>query len=77
VGSDGDGRGAARRRPRARGPRLLPDRWWLSPTSHHDLVPPEDRGRVLLWAAIGGSGFVVVVLGIVLTSIGLWRARGL
>lgn len=55
----------------------LPERWWLSPTSHHDLVPPEDRGRVLRWAALGGAGFVVVVLGIVLTSIGLWRARGL
>ena len=31
--------------------------------------------RVLLWAAIGGSGFLVVVLGILLTSLGLWRAR--
>ena len=55
----------------------LPPRWWLSPTSHHDLVPPSDRPRILLWAGIGGSGFVVVVLGILVTSIGLWRARGL
>jgi hypothetical protein len=55
----------------------LPKRWWLSPTSHHALVPPEERGSVLLWAALGGTGFLVVVLGIVLTSLGLWRARGL
>ncbi len=55
----------------------LPKRWWVSPTAHHDLVPPAERGPVLLWAGIGGSGFVVVVLGIVLTSLGLWRARGL
>lgn len=55
----------------------LPKRWWISPTSHHALVPPEERGSVLLWAALGGSGFLVIVLGIVLTSLGLWRARGL
>ena len=55
----------------------LPNRWWLSPTSHHGLLPPENRGCVLIWAAIGGSGFLVIVLGIVLTSLGLWRARGL
>lgn len=53
----------------------LPARWWLSPTSHHGLIPAEDRRRVLLWAAVGGSGFVVIVLGILLTTLGLWRAR--
>jgi hypothetical protein len=52
----------------------LPARWWVSPTSHHGRIPSEDRARVLLWGAIGGSGFAVIVLGIVLTSIGLWRA---
>lgn len=55
----------------------LPERWWLSPTSHHGLLPAEDRGPVLLWAAIGGTGFLVVVLGILLTSLGLWRLRSL
>lgn len=54
----------------------LPPRWWLSPTSHHGLVPPAEQPRVLVWAGIGGSGFLVIVLGIVLTSLGLWRARG-
>lgn len=51
----------------------LPRRWWLSPTSHHDRLPPEDRRGVLVWGAIGGSGFVVIVIGIVLTTLGLWR----
>ena len=51
----------------------LPARWWISPTSHHGLLPAAERGRVLRWAAVGGSGFGVIVLGILLTSIGLWR----
>ncbi len=51
----------------------LPKRWWLQPTSHHSLIPPGERGGVLVWGAIGGSGFLVIVLGIILTSIGLWR----
>lgn len=51
----------------------LPARWWLSPTSHHDRVPPGDRRRVFVWGALGGSGFLVIVMGIVLTTVGLWR----
>ena len=51
----------------------LPDRWWLQPTALHDLVPAADRRGVFVWGAIGGSGFVVIVIGIVLLSIGLWR----
>jgi hypothetical protein len=51
----------------------LPIRWWLSATSHHDRIPAEDRAGVFLWGAIGGSGFLVIVIGIVLTTIGLWR----
>lgn len=54
----------------------LPPRWWISPTSHHALVPPSERPPILFWAAIGGSGFLVVVVGILLTTLGLWRARG-
>ena len=54
----------------------LPTRWWLSPTSHHDLIPPADRRQVLAWGAAGGSGFVAVLLGIGLTSLGLWRLLG-
>jgi hypothetical protein len=51
----------------------LPVRWWLQPTAHHDLIPPEERGGVLVWGALGGSGFLMIVVGIVLTSTGLWR----
>lgn len=51
----------------------LPPRWWLNPTSLHAQIPREDRFRVLLWGGLGGSGFLIIVLGILLTSIGLWR----
>ena len=51
----------------------LPARWWLQPTAYHGLMPPEDRTGVFIWGALGGSGFLLIVLGIVLTSIGLWR----
>ena len=51
----------------------LPDRWWLAPTSHHRLIPAEDRAGVFLWGAIGGTGFLVIVLGILVTAVGLWR----
>lgn len=51
----------------------LPARWWLSPTAHHALLPSHDRRGVLIWGAIGGSGFLVIVLGILFTTVGLWR----
>lgn len=51
----------------------LPVRWWLQPTALHDQIPSHDRAGVLRWAAIGGSGFVLVVVGIILTSMGVWR----
>jgi len=53
----------------------LPARWWISPTAHHGLVPPGERRAVVVWAALGGAGFAVVVLGILATALGLWRAR--
>jgi len=51
----------------------LPVRWWLQPTSLHDLIPHDEQTGVVLWGALGGSGFGLIVLGIILTSIGLWR----
>jgi len=51
----------------------LPARWWLQPTSLHDRIPSQDRAGVLFWGAVGGAGFAVIVLGILLTSMGLWR----
>jgi len=51
----------------------LPVRWWLRATAHHDLIPRDEQTGVLVWGAVGGSGFLMIVLGIILTSIGLWR----
>lgn len=51
----------------------LPNHWWLSPTSHHDLIPRNERLGVFVWGALGGTGFLVIVMGIIVTSIGLWR----
>lgn len=51
----------------------LPRRWWLSPPAHHGLLPAEDRRPVFLWGAIGGSGFGVIVLGLLVLTAGLWR----
>ena len=51
----------------------LPPRWWLEPTSLHDLIPREERLGVFVWGAIGGTGFLVIVMGIIVTAIGLWR----
>ena len=51
----------------------LPERWWVSPPSHHDLIPHDERRGVYVWGAIGGSGFLVIVLGILITVVGLWR----
>jgi hypothetical protein len=54
----------------------LPNRWWLWPTAHHGSIPPGDRRLVLIWCAIGASGFLVIVLGIIITTIGLWEMLG-
>jgi hypothetical protein len=51
----------------------LPVRWWLRATAHHDLIPRGEQTGVLVWGAVGGSSFLIIVLGIILTSIGLWR----
>lgn len=51
----------------------LPARWWLQPTALHDRIPAPDRAGVFVWGALGGSGFGMILLGILLTSIGLWR----
>ena len=51
----------------------LPARWWLNPTVLHERIPRDERWGVLIWGAVGGSGFGVIVLGIIITSIGLWR----
>ena len=51
----------------------LPERWWISPTSLHGALPPQDRARVLGWCAAGAAGFGVTVLGCVIVALALFR----
>jgi hypothetical protein len=52
----------------------LPRRWWLSPTSHHRLIPPEDALRVLGWCGAGALGCGVAFLGCAVIALGAWKA---
>jgi hypothetical protein len=51
----------------------LPDRWWWSPTSLHDGIPPADRRWVLGWCYAGAAGFLVTVLGCAIVALAAWR----
>ncbi len=53
--------------------RRLPRRWWISPTRHHELIPIGERRGVLFWGTLGGVGFAVILVGLGLTSAGVWR----
>jgi hypothetical protein len=55
---------------------VLPGRWWLKPTSLHHLIPLEDRTSVLAWCVAGALGFLLIVFGIVLASVGAFRLLG-
>jgi len=44
---------------------LLPDDWYWRPIACNDLVPDEDRGRVLAMCYTAAGGFVIVTGGIV------------
>ena len=52
----------------------LPRRWWLHPTSHHRLLPPEDAPSVLAWCRAGAFGCAVVFLGCAVAALGVWQA---
>jgi hypothetical protein len=52
----------------------LPRRWWLHPTSHHRLIPPEDAFRVLSWCGAGALGCGVAFLGCAVIALGAWKA---
>jgi hypothetical protein len=51
----------------------LPPRWWLRPTTLHDRIPADDRGRVLGWCAAGAAGFGVTVVGMIVMAVGAIR----
>jgi hypothetical protein len=52
----------------------LPRRWWLHPTAHHRLLPPEDAPGVLAWCRAGALGCAVAFLGCAVAALGVWKA---
>ena len=53
----------------------LPVRWWLHPTDHHDLIPPERRRVVLGWCYTGAAGCGVALLGCGLIALGGYLSK--
>jgi hypothetical protein len=49
--------------------------WWLNPIPLNRELKPADRPGVLLWMRIGAVFFGVIVIGLVLTVVGVVRAR--
>lgn len=43
--------------------RVLPERWWISPLSHHDLLPEPELRNVLPACYVGAAGFAVTAAG--------------
>src|SRR5437764_199337 len=48
--------------------------WWMNPIPLNRRLQPADRPGVLLWMRIGAVMFGVIILGILLTVIGVVRA---
>lgn len=57
-----------------RGSEALVAGWWWRPTALHPRIPRPARRRVLGWCFAGAAGFVVSVLGCVVSALGLFRA---
>jgi hypothetical protein len=49
--------------------------WWLHPIPLNQKLQPADRPGVLLWMRVGAVFFGVIILGLVLTVIGVVRAQ--
>ena len=43
---------------------LLPDNWYWNPIEFNDLLPDDDRNRVLAWCYAGAAGFFVILAGV-------------
>ncbi len=52
----------------------LPAGWYWRPTQLHGRLPHADRRWVLGWCGAGALGFVIAVLGCVVTAIGVLRS---
>jgi hypothetical protein len=48
--------------------------WWLHPIPLNRQLQPADRGPVLRWMRIGAVMFGVIIIGLVLTVVGVVRA---
>jgi hypothetical protein len=53
---------------------LLEGGWYWAPVKHHKHLEPGERAHVMRWFYTGGTGFMVIVVGVVLTSLGLLLA---
>lgn len=49
----------------------LPPRWWWSPVRYHRLLLEAERPRVLPWFYLGGAGFAIIILGFLVTVLGI------
>jgi hypothetical protein len=49
----------------------LEPRWWLRPASLHARLDATGRRRVLPWFYIGGTGFLVTVIGLGVFGLGI------
>jgi hypothetical protein len=54
---------------------LLPAGWWWSPMRYHSLLLDRERPVVMRWFYAGASSFGLIVLGCVLSGLGLLLAH--
>jgi hypothetical protein len=55
-----------------RGP--VPRRFWFSPTRFHDQLEPAEWRTVVPWFAIGGAGFLLIILGCLVVMLAVLKA---
>jgi hypothetical protein len=51
----------------------LPARWWLHPTDHHKALRPEQLRRFQPAFFVGGIGFIIIMLGALLTFLSVFK----
>lgn len=53
----------------------VPPRWWLSPSDLHVHLTDTEERRIRLWYGLGGTGFVLSLVGGLAAIAGLLMAR--
>lgn len=51
----------------------LPERWWLHPVQHHDLLSETQQRSFMPWFYVGGAGFALILTGAATVGLGLLR----